>query len=101
MKGIVSICLAMMSVASFRGQGQAPRPQLKSPEVSADRRITFRLFAPNAQHVTVPNLVTAPFGAPLTLTKDSQGVWSGATAPMEPDFYAYQSWSMAWKSLIR
>jgi enterochelin esterase-like enzyme len=90
MKGTISICLAMMSVAFLRGQGQAPRSQLKSPEVSADRRITFRLFAPNAQHVTVPNLVTLPFGTPLTLTKDSQGVWSGTTAPMEPDFYVYR-----------
>jgi enterochelin esterase family protein len=61
----------------------APPP--RSPEVAADRRVTFRLRAPNAVDVSV-----AREGAPrLQMQKDSQGVWSATTAPLEPDFYGY------------
>jgi len=90
MKGIISICLAMISVAFLRGQGQAPRVQLKSPEVSADRRVTFRLWAPEAQKVSVqylPLVSSSTFKS--ALTKDDRGVWSVTTRPIEPDIYPY------------
>src|SRR5215472_10681556 len=90
MKGINCICLAMMSVAFLHGQGQAPRPQLKSPEVSADRRVTFRLWAPEAQKVSVqylPLVSSSTFKS--VLTKDDTGIWSVTTRPMEPEIYPY------------
>src|SRR6188768_4353194 len=34
-----------------RGGGQAQAPQFVSPEVAADRKVTFRLFAPQATAV--------------------------------------------------
>src|SRR5438270_2323101 len=33
------------------GRGAAPAPQITSPEVGADRRVTFRILAPEAQKV--------------------------------------------------
>jgi enterochelin esterase family protein len=61
----------------------APPP--RSPEVAADRRVTFRLRAPNARDVFV-----APEGsARLPMQKDDAGVWSVTTAPLQPDFYGY------------
>jgi enterochelin esterase family protein len=63
---------------------QAP-PPVQSPEVHPDRRVTFRLRAPNAQDVAVTRE-----GAPrLTMQKDDQGVWSVTTEPLEPDLYGY------------
>jgi enterochelin esterase-like enzyme len=56
---------------------------VKSPEVSADGRVTFRLLAPNAQAVSVG------VGGRLQLTKDDRGVWSGTTDVLKPDIYTY------------
>jgi enterochelin esterase-like enzyme len=58
---------------------------LVSPEVSPDKRVTFRLKAPNAKEVTLRCEGTKG-GA---MQKDEKGVWSITTEPMEPDIYAY------------
>src|SRR5690348_1138656 len=53
---------------------------VRSPEVAADRRVTFRLRAPNAKEVLV--LGIGPAGR-LAMEKDEQGVWSITTEPMK------------------
>jgi len=65
-----------------RGQN-AP---VSSPEVQADRRVTFRLRAPKASEIIV-NGQWANGRAPLT--KDSNGVWSVTVGPIEPGVYEY------------
>ena len=50
------------------GRGGGP---VKSPEVGADGRVTFRLRAPNANEVAV-----SVGGKRLPMQKDEQGVWS-------------------------
>jgi enterochelin esterase family protein len=62
---------------------QAPPPM--PPEVHPDRRVTFRLRAPNAQTVTV----SGGFGAPASLEKNEQGIWSVTVGPLRPDLYGY------------
>jgi enterochelin esterase-like enzyme len=69
--------------APGRGGGT---PAVRSPEASADGRITFRLRAPNAKEVFVTGL--AP-GQRLAMQKDDQGVWAVTTEPMKPDMYGY------------
>lgn len=70
-------------LAAF-GQGRGPAP-VKSPEVAADGRITFRLRAPNAKEVAVTFS-----GQRLVMEKDEQGVWSATTTDsMKPDLYTY------------
>ena len=59
---------------------------MRSPEVAADGRVTFRLRAPNAKEVFVTGL--AP-GQRLAMQKDEQGVWTTTTEPMKPDMYGY------------
>jgi len=56
-----------------------------SPEVQADRRVVFRLSAPNAKEVKlhcdgVNNAV---------MQKDEHGVWAFTSDPLEPDIYTY------------
>ena len=64
-----------------RGRGAAP---LVSPDVGADRRITFRFRAPGATDVAVM------LGrGRILMQKDAQGVWSATTDPMNPDIYTY------------
>ena len=65
------------------GRGRGPAP-VKSPEVSADGRVTFRINASSAQTV-----VASIAGTRLELTKDDKGVWSGTTDALKPDIYQY------------
>jgi enterochelin esterase-like enzyme len=64
-----------------------PQPEtLKSPEVQPDRRVTFRLRAPNANEVTMRG---DWMSAAEKLTKDDQGVWSITLGPLAPAIYSY------------
>jgi enterochelin esterase family protein len=63
-----------------RGRGAA----IKSPEIAADGRVTFRLRVPNAKEVLV-----AVAGQRLPMEKNDQGVWSATSAPLAPDYYTY------------
>ncbi len=67
------------------GRGGFGGPAIKSPEVSADGKITARLRAPNAKEVL---LVVGNQRVPLT--KDDRGVWSGTSDVLKPDVYMYQ-----------
>lgn len=58
---------------------------LLSPEVSADRTVTFRLQADYAASITA----SGDFGNLIILTKDAQNIWSATTEPLEPAIYLY------------
>ena len=57
---------------------------VRSPVVSEDRRVTFRLHAPNAKEVIV-----AGEAGSYAMQKDERGVWSVTTPPLQPDIYSY------------
>jgi enterochelin esterase family protein len=67
----------------FGGRGG---PAVKSPEVSADGRVTVRLRAANAKEVFLTNIGTQR----IAMQKDAQGVWSATTDVLKPDVYMYQ-----------
>lgn len=60
--------------------------QLVSPQVHDDRRVTFRLNAPNAVKVQVTGIAGQPA---LDLDKSEKGIWQGALGPLEPELYSY------------
>jgi enterochelin esterase family protein len=70
--------------------GRGPRgPAVVSPEVRADRTVTFRLLAPKAEAVRlnasdVPNDPRA-----RALTKGESGVWELTLGPVNPGTYRY------------
>lgn len=66
--------------AGGRGGGAAVR----SPEVAADGRVTFRLRAPNAKDVQV-----AMGQRRLVMERNEQGVWSATSDVLTPDYYTY------------
>ena len=62
-----------------------------SPEVSPDRTVTFRLFAPKASEVVLmgsPGILEV-IKDPKPLQKDGQGVWSLTVGPLPAGFYTY------------
>jgi len=93
--GVIAILLSTAVFAQQRNaDGQTMRPQRpRSPEISADGNVTFRLSAPKASEVLVRNTsggwAVWPEGADVPMTKDDQGVWSVTIGPLKPEFYTY------------
>jgi enterochelin esterase-like enzyme len=69
------------------GIGRGRGPAIVSPEVRADRTVTFRFRAPDAKQVT---LIGELDGRTYPMTKDESGVWSVTVGPWAPDVYNYQ-----------
>ncbi len=84
---ITLIALALATSALL--QAQTPPPDgLVSPEVHADRTVTFRVRAPKASEVTLSG-DWLPVGKPVPMTKGDDGVWSIQTAPLEANGHLY------------
>jgi enterochelin esterase family protein len=81
-----ALLLLLTVTASVQAQQPSQPPAVRSPEVSADRRVTFRVRAPNASKVTVfcECLTSEP-----AMTRGADGVWSVTVGPIEPDLYEY------------
>lgn len=71
------------------GRGGTPQPPVISPEVTAGRRITFRISAPQAQAVRLNASDIPGLGQTATLSKGENGVWSTTVGPVEPGAYRY------------
>ena len=68
----------------------SPNDALKSPEVLADRRVTFRIYAPKAGEVSVGgDWISQGLGTGGKLEKDDKGIWAITIGPLVPDFYSY------------
>lgn len=59
-------------------------PPLRSPEIHADNRVTFRFLAPHASVVSLAMEGSDP--APMA---EALGIWSVTTPPLDPDWYGY------------
>ena len=63
-----------------------------SPEVHADRRVTFRLRAPRATEVAVAGEWARPGAPPNTpqkMARDARGDWVITLGPVDPNIYIY------------
>jgi enterochelin esterase family protein len=98
---------ALVGLGSLYAQpagGGRGGPQVISPEILSDHRVTFRVLAPKAQAVTLSagDIQASVFGPPPAnppagggrggrpLTKDDNGVWELTTPePVPPGAYRY------------
>ena len=76
------LCLLLLVCLTARLQAQR-RPSVVSPEVHPDRRVTFRLLAPNARSVAVNIQGAHP------MLKSNKGLWHATIGPLEPEIYEY------------
>lgn len=89
--------LSQIAFAQGRGAsgagGRGPVDNLVSPEVHPDRTVTFRLRAPQASVVTLTGdwlaTLATSTGGTIPMTKDSAGVWSITTPPLEATVHLY------------
>lgn len=78
----------------------AHRPIVQSPTISADRIVTFRLYAPKATEVLVrtegldsvpdaPKALMEQTGKGAAMTKGEDGVWTYSLPPIMPGAFRY------------
>ena len=79
---------ALAQPPAGRGGGP-PQPQVTSPELAADRRITFRILAPQAQAIRLAAGDIPGVGQTTQLTKGENGVWEVTIGPVDPGTYRY------------
>src|SRR6476646_3930556 len=89
---VVSL-VSLLGAALLRAQ-QPQGPVVVSPEVNAERRVTFRILAPNAQKVELRSPGDIPGiggrgGTPLQFTKNPEGVWEATTNTIPAGAYRY------------
>jgi len=82
-----TIAMALL-VLSVSAAAQGPPPAVRSPEVHADRRVTFRLRAPAATRVELVGEVLQG-QEPQTMTKGADGVWTVTIGPLPPEIWIY------------
>ena len=85
---LAGVAPAFAQAPAGRGGG-APQIQVTSPEVLADRRITFRILAPQAQAVRLAAGDIQGLGQAAQLTKGENGVWEITVSPIDPGSYRY------------
>jgi enterochelin esterase-like enzyme len=73
-----------------RGGGRgAQAPAVMSPEVMTDRRLAFRIYAPQAQAIRLGAGDIPGVGQTTQLTKGENGVWEVTIGPLDPGAYRY------------
>lgn len=90
--GLLAVCFATLSATITFAQPAPQRtqpPQVTSPEVSADRRITFRILAPQADKVRLSGGDIPGMGPGKDMTKGENGVWEITIGPIDPGAYRY------------
>ncbi len=70
----------------FRGFGG---PRVVSPEVAADRQVTFRILAPEAKAVRLSGSDIPGVGRGAEMSKDPNGVWEVTLGPLNAGAYRY------------
>jgi enterochelin esterase-like enzyme len=80
---------AFFVLTSVWAQGPGRGPVVVSPDVKADRQVTFRLLAPNAEAVRLAGGDMPGMGPGKAMTKGDNGVWELTVGPLEPGAYRY------------
>jgi enterochelin esterase-like enzyme len=87
MLGLLTLLASTDPPTAAQEPKKEPPVRLVSPEVHADKKVTFRIRAPKATEVTFRGDWMT--GAPQKLEKDEKGIWSVTVGPLTPDFYSY------------
>src|SRR5690242_16936092 len=82
--GQLTLAQAQNAPAEDFRPASSNQPGRQYPQVNSERRVRFRVVAPQAQSVRVPE-----WGG-ITLTKGEDGAWVGTTRPLDEGFHYYR-----------
>jgi enterochelin esterase-like enzyme len=92
---VILMALAVICTSAERPAAERPRfggsrgPRVVSPEISADRHVTFRILAPNSDAVRLSGTDIPGIGQGADMTKDPNGVWEVTLDPLDAGAYRY------------
>src|SRR6188474_473327 len=87
---VAALVLSAATVAAQQGGRGGPQaPQVNSPDVSADRRISFRIYAPQAREIRLSASDIPGLGQNTRFTKADNGVWELIVGPLDAGAYRY------------
>jgi enterochelin esterase-like enzyme len=86
---LVNLAFSASAQTAAPANQQTPPPVVISPEVSADRQITFRLLAPQAENVRLTGGDIPGMGPGKPMTKGDKGIWEVTIGPIAPGSYRY------------
>ena len=86
--GLAVLAAALAARAGPQNPPRTPADTLKSPVIAANGRVTFQLYAPRADAVSLRTEGPAPF-ANQPMQRNAQGVWTLVTDSLPPDLYIY------------
>jgi enterochelin esterase-like enzyme len=81
---------ALLFAAVGLSQPPQPTPAYVSPEVAPDRKITFRILAPNAHEVRVFGTDIPDLAQNSVMTRNQKGIWELSFGPVDPGAYRYE-----------
>ncbi len=88
---LVILAAAILAVPAGYSQqpagGRAATPRPVSPEIHPDRTVTFRLFAPKANEVTLNGSWEG--ARDIKMAKDESGIWSVTVGPLGAQLWGY------------
>ena len=90
MKNISQLLVLFLMLAQpFGLLGQFGQNPIKSPEINPDNTVTFRIYAPKADTISlVGNWM--PFMQSEAMIKGDTGLWTITVGPLAPELYGYQ-----------
>ncbi len=87
--GLIITLMVLFVSGECLAQGNENSSQVNSPEVGGDRRVTFRIQAPNADSVKLSSsdIPGSMFGTHMS--RNDKGVWELTTDQLAPGAYRY------------
>jgi enterochelin esterase family protein len=90
---LFQITLFMAMAFAVQSQEAIFRPNdIISPEISSDKKVTFRVYAPYAKSVRISGDWLPPEGfmpGTTDMTRNEKGVWTYTTGVLPPELYSY------------
>lgn len=81
-------CLVILPQVQAQEIPQRTGPEFTSPVIADDNSVTFKVYSPDAQAVTM-NGSWLGYGQTVDLTKDDEGLWSTTVTDLKPNMYHY------------
>ncbi len=91
-QAVAALMLAGAGISAYqsRSVAQAPQtPQFVSPEILPDRRVAFRIYAPQARAIRLAASDIPGVGQTTQLSKGEEDVWEVTVGPLDPGAYRY------------
>jgi enterochelin esterase family protein len=86
---LLALAALVAATRSVPAQQQPRPPEVVSPEVSAEKKIIFRIHAPKAEAVRLTGGDLPGVGQGVALKKNDKGIWEGTVGPVPAGAFRY------------